>query len=485
MKKFCLVSLAAAGLFVGGCTATDRFFGNDMIPPSQQLTTRVDTVMPMTTYQITFDSIPSRVVGSTPSQLAPLGYVGSVIDPLVGRTTMGTIANFVPEPYTKSNEFQEHRFGIDPTVDSMILHLYWASPFAVGDTTQKIKVSIYPINKRLHSDTVYHSCFDPTGIYDPAKPLAEFMTNGTDSLQIKFPKWYYDQFITPELNEPGVDRPYSSDSVFLDAFKGFYFKTEHVNPGNRGLIAAINLGVSRIYIHYQNKGLKEGVKPDTTKFRLAYSFYFVNPSDNRIYYTPHNTSFLIADHDYSLATDPRRVDMAVINDLTVPCSTVFVQGLGGLAVLAQMDKGAIDGLKAKAVEMGFKHVGVHRAELRWKVPERSLFYYDDSFSKLVMANWTGSRSTFTPLRDYNPWNLNHGDNAMEGSLWRSVGYYSQNITSYIQQVLGGGNDNLDLLLMPDFGFMLETLNPLRSVVGGSEGIKSLQPELIITYTLIR
>ncbi|MEG0601669.1 MAG: hypothetical protein RR499_01365, partial [Mucinivorans sp.] len=78
MKKYSLVSLLVAIIFVG-CTSVDGFFGSDLIPPSQQMFTKIDSGMKMKTYQVSMDSMMS-LTGS---------LVGSLIDPLVGRTTVG------------------------------------------------------------------------------------------------------------------------------------------------------------------------------------------------------------------------------------------------------------------------------------------------------------------------------------------------------------------------------------------------------------
>lgn len=480
MKKFCLVSLAVVGLGVGACTDVDPFFANDLIPPSQQMNTRIDTVMPLTTYQITFDSISGRIVGSASVYpIEPLGYVGSVIDPFVGRTTTGIIGNFVPDAYTKNDTWQEKLFGTDPTVDSMTLSVSWNAALTVGDTTQKFKVKVYPINKRLRSWENYYTCFDPAAIYDPAAPLTEFTTNGVDFVTVKLPMWYAQQFITPEYNQKGVNKPYSSDSVFLDTFKGLYFKAEPVAPGTRGVIGAMNMSDTELFLHYHNKN----EKADTTS--LGYFFYYVNEDNSALYYTPYNTTFVVATHDYQLATSPHRVDPKVINQANIPCATLFVQGLGGLAVRAKLDTERIKQIQTSAQAKGYRHVAIHRAELRWKVPEKTLSYYDDSFASLVMGNWRDSRRSMLPLPDYDPWNTNNSTNAMGGELIRSLGYYSQNITSYIQRVLNGTTTYDQLLLIPDFGTLRDNLDPLRSVLVGSEGPTSLRPELIVTYTLIR
>ncbi|MEG0033859.1 MAG: hypothetical protein RR689_06090, partial [Mucinivorans sp.] len=79
MKKYFLASLLATMFFIG-CTAVDGTFGSDMVPPSQQMKTKIDSNMKVTTYQISMDSMVS-----TTGRL-----VGSMIDPLVGRTTVGT-----------------------------------------------------------------------------------------------------------------------------------------------------------------------------------------------------------------------------------------------------------------------------------------------------------------------------------------------------------------------------------------------------------
>ncbi|MEG3047946.1 MAG: hypothetical protein RR872_04860, partial [Mucinivorans sp.] len=68
-----------------------------------------------------------------------------------------------------------------------------------------------------------------------------------------------------------------------------------------------------------------------------------------------------------------------------------------------------------------------------------------------------------------------------GILLRSVGYYSQNITSFMQRLFTGAETNPELNLLPPIS---QDLLPLRTVVGGSASVDRA-PEIILTYTLIK
>lgn len=458
MKKYSLVSLAIA-LFMIGCTSTDGFFGSDMIPPSQAMKTRIDSSLMVKTYQISMDS-------AATNNMAGWALIGSMIDPWVGRTTMDFIANYTPIGFNRKNT-GDTMFGKNPRIDSMIFALRYNYDDFVGDTNTMIDITIYELlDMPLNRDNKYYSNFDPTGHYDPSKPLGKIRTNGQKYQDtVHLPMWFAQKFITNELNTFSETNPYWNDTLWIKQFNGFYFKTEAANSGT-GQIIQVDLQApygTGMTLYYKNDYLGDSV--------LYKSYFFEPDTKNNPGYIPRNTSFVIADHDYSYA-DPSRggVNTAVIGNLELEQERLYIQSFGGLSARAVVDMKSIKRLKEKALSEGFKHIAVHRAELRWYTPKIAVEYYNDAFGAMTLYLWNKTLSGYIP--DYK---------AMGGGLVRSLGYYKQDISSYVQRLLNGSETNPELNLLP---YDISSTLPYRSLVNGS-GAEDRAPEIILTYTLIK
>lgn len=446
------------------CTAVDNFFGNNLIPPSQAMDTYIDSSMTVRTSIFKVDSM----VGN----LAKMGFLGSVIDPMVGRTTLGFLTNYIPYQFTNKDSL----FGIDPTLDSMILTLNFTTH--IGDTLQDMRVSVYEIKDSvLNYDHKYYLDMNPELYYDAnAQPLVEFVVRGEKLKKVHLPRHFFEKFLIegPKNEAEKKTNPYYQDSLWIKKFNGLYFKTEHITSG-KGQIASIDLGSnSLISLYYHNKN---PWKYDTIRHSYALSPLNTN---NKMRYT---TATATSSHDYSFSNQAAGgVNPAFINDPTVEVSTVYIQGFNGLGAKVVLDTAHLSTIRAKAAANNFNAIAVHRAVLRWKLIEKTAVNYDASFKRIGLY-YSFTKSDF--IADYNPafQDNNSGQdlNPIGGSIDRSNGYYEQVITSTIQKLISQKNTKNTIELLPIWG---EAFGWQRTILGGSKST-DYAPEMVITYTLLR
>lgn len=470
MKKYSLISIIGL-LTMVGCTASSNFFGNEMLPPGQEMVTSIDSTVKLKTYIVQLDSCVSVVDDGA-------GVVGANLDPYVGGSNIGFLCNFMPAKFPAANK--DTLFGKNAYADSMFLNIKFASGADESDKYKKIKLSVYQIeNFMMNRDSMYFSNFNPKPYYNASKPVAEVYTNGIDSLHIPLPKWFYDQFINKEDNTPGPKNPYQSyeyDTLFYKKFKGLYFKAEREN--GEGLITLIDLLSTEMQLCYRNSTRTDSMK---------HAYYFYKGKG-----TPYSVVFLTASHDYSLSNQALGgVNPAMINDTTKAAALTYVQGLGGLATRVVLDMNSIEQFKANALAKaeregkgtGYKNFAIHRAELRWYT-EKNPDLYTFSFRKLGLYWWTGKGTRYIP--DYDPiLDAQLGrESQFDGALSRSRGFYVQNITSLIQKLVNE-KENLNVFNLAPSAEDYKL--PTRSIIGGSESESTIykKPLMIITYTLLK
>lgn len=447
-----------------GCTATDNFFGKEMVPPAQEMQTFLDSSITVKTYTITADSSVSN------NNIEPL--MGSIIDPFVGRTSVGFFCNYMPIPFNNADTM----FGKQTVLDSMILTLEFSN--TMGDTTKKFDFEVYEIqNYVLKKDSTHYSNFKPAPHFDPTRPIVKFQAKGTDTVRLHLPRWFFSKLYDPKYNEISLKNPYytredfTNDTLFHQIFNGLYFKSRDANRGEEGVILGVNMSLTNMVLFYRRLGPVDTL----VKKYLPYQFYQKTLAK-------YNTAFVMATHDYSYSSpETGGVRAEQINNLTTPVAVSYIQALGGLITRVVINKDQLTKLKEKAIGMGYKNIGIHKAELRWYTPERSLEYYSYSLSRLGLFSWTGKKMEF--LYDYDPVGENEGYiNDFGGYLSRSQGYYSQNISSHIQRLLSGQTAYYELNLTADYSLMVD---PNRTVIGGSESTTGKAPLLVLTYTLIK
>ncbi|MEG1664363.1 MAG: DUF4270 family protein [Mucinivorans sp.] len=459
MNRYFLRNRILAPLFavalLCGCVDNESFFGNGMIPPSQIMSTEVDSSFRFDTYTVKIDSL--KAITSLKQS------IGELIDPLVGSTKMSIFTNYAPWGFA-----EEGFFGPKAAVDSILLGMTFMEPH--GDTTKTLTIDVFEVNGYyFNSDSTYYTNFSMDRYIKKDAPLLTFEVKNSNLVVVKhLPKWFGEKLMDNTQSNKNV---YLSDTGFHRRYNGLYFRVRPVVGGNKGIAYNLSLSGSSMTLWYHN------FKGDTLNDSLSQKLIFWDANQ-----TPHNTNLMLIGHDFSTA-DPSRggVRVSSIGDTMTVQERCYIQGMAGLSAKVRFRKDDFERLKKEVQSKGFKNIAIHRAELRWDMVEKTATNYDEAWQKLVLyfnvnqGKYLPDYDGFRDVYDSQNYTSNIG-----GLLSRSVGYYSQDITGYVQRLFTGSITNYDVQLLPDFG---KILTYARSVVYGSASDNP--PLLILTYTMIK
>ncbi len=478
IRRSSALALTIALCIATSCVDSNELLGNGFVPPSQEQNTFVDRSLKVKTSTIALDSIQSDNSVSV--------LLGSIQSKLFGRTNAAGVGTFFP--YTESFADPTKLFGKNPTLDSMLLSLYFVG--SEGDTSYNMQISVHEVkNLPLRPDETYYSNFDMTGYYDPT-PLVEFDLSGGDAVvDLWLPSSFYSKLL---LNDPDdSSNPYFIDTVFTDTFNGFYFKCNNEPSLNqRGIIRQLALSGSMMELYYHNEADGD-IEADTTYLE----FYFTGSPEvgNR---------FTTISHDYTTA-DPSvgGVDLSDINNPNQATSRVLLQGLGGVGAQVEIDTMLIDELRQGALDQGYSSVAVHKATLEWTLMPQLTTESEISLEQInIAAEQIGLYYDFQELdflKEYTPLLEESAAEAgssytsdLGGLLNRSTLTYQQDITSKVQYLLSkpdgeqyssNGNYRPTVEMLPSWS---ERLHYNETVVGGSESLE-YAPKITVIYTLIK
>lgn len=453
--------LLTLAVLVSACTNRDEMFGNNMVPPSQQMGSTIDSTVAVFTYITTLDSLDTNISG----YYQP--FMGSYIDPVVGRTDVSIFTNYSPYGFKHS-----HYFGENPVIDSMRYAITFSN--AMGDTTQPITIDVYEVKEGIvfKQDSAYFSNFDMSPYIDEASPLFSFEQKGNGTVYGKLPLEFAERLLDNTQNQTNI---YYNDTVFHKKFPGLYFKVREPVTTGEGQMLQLDFSQSSMYLFYHNTGPDE---PDTTFQQML---FFGD-------YTYDYISFSMIKHDYALADvatggiNPSLIiEKNKINETTPKTEYLYIQGLAGLMGLIQVDKAGLEALQQKAIDLGYSHVALHRAELQVTMVDAGYQQYNLSFASLGIYH---DILKYEFLSEYNPIMdaiTNSGYSSwLGGSLNRSKGIYTFDITSYVQNLITGKEDRYTTELLPAYDYRN---NFARSWIYGTNS--PYPPRLILTYTMIK
>lgn len=436
------------------CTKRDDTFGNDLVPPGQLMGSSIDSTVVVRTYISTCDSLETSVSG----YYEPL--IGSYIDPLTGRIDIQTFVNYSPFGFLHS-----HYFGENPVIDSMRYAIAFTG--AVGDTAKSVTVDVYEVKDyHFNQDSAYFSNFDMSP-YIGDTPLFSFERKGAGTVYGRLP----DEFAKRLLdNTQSQENIYYNDTIFHKKFPGLYFKLrDQAAAGEEGVMLKMDMSQSTMYLFYHNTGPNG---PDT----LDQQILFYND------YTYDYICFTTIQHDYTLA-DPSRggISISAIGDTTQASEYMYIQGLAGLMGQLRIEKSHLERLQQKVKEQGYSHIALHRAELKVRMVDSGYEQYNKSFTGLGIYH---SMIGYEFLDEYNPIldaiTTNNYSQTLGGSLNRSLGIYTFDITSYVQKLLTGKEERYTTELLPAYLLRNDTG---RSWIYGSDS--PYPPQLVLTYTMIK
>lgn len=462
-----IVAIASISIVASSCTDFSNTFGNNLIPPDQDMDTRIDSSLYLRTSLFKVDSVATTNVSTVVS-------IGSYIDPQVGRVSSQSFSNYVPYSFFVKNKTSIKDFGTDPVCDSIVMSLEVIG--AKGDTVNYFDYEVYRVrNFRANPDTAYYTNFDMSPYLD-ATPMASFSSKGLfDTLRFSLPMDYARELVALSQEDK---KYYDEDTLFHSRFNGLYIKSKSdADQTQAGNIINIDYTGCDIKLYYHNKNAES---PDTGY--MQYKFRTVSNQE-----TKYNTSFETVQHDYSFSDlSIGGVDPALIGVEDANTEYCYAQGMAGVGTWVHIDMESVARLKRYVVDtMGYKTIGIHRAELRFKMVENNWENYNKSYTKVgLYYNFVDAK--FMP--DYSPQiDDNEGVQGgyFGGRLNRSLGYYSMDISSYMQRLI---NDNegkvpTKVQMLPYYGGNL--LIQRSQMYGSAVQDPKHRPQLILTYTMLK
>lgn len=312
----------------------------------------------------------------------PRSLLGVMDDPLFGRLN----ASFL----TQIGVFDAVDFGSERVADSLILYLVYTGTF--GGESGPQEITVLEITENIDFQTDYFSNFDPAEIIYESDVLAVHTVNPSEDDTLIAIPITSTRFQDKLLFAP--DTVTQSLGDFLNYFKGVYVKADL--KGGDGAIFSVDLNHpdSRLSLFYRND------TPDTS---FRYDF-IINQGANRVN---------LFEQDYSTAVFYDDISQTATDD-----SLYYVQGAAG--VMGRLD---FDFLHAWRDSMP---VSINMARLYLPVDETAI---DEKYplpARIALFEKDEDGRLFGVI------DLSLGDQYFDGTYNAEEGYYSMNITNWVQ-----------------------------------------------------
>ena len=424
-ETFALVwALFIVSLLITGCKSGDTSLGKELIPGSTAVYSK--NYSESTTIQsYTFTDEKVRVDNPT------FNYIGSLNDPLFGRTDGGFAAQY--------RLYSNPDFDKTAVLDSTVLRLTYKRIY--GDTTSVQTLKAYELTGDLDFDAKYLSSFK-------LKSIATSTPLGSVSF---IPKFKTDsavtdtttQYIRFQLDPAFGNRLLKMDSLqmisndeFLKHLKGIYIEASPV--GRRGTLMGLTTTGSAIGVYYHT----------ATKDSLFSSYNVTANSANIASYS----------HDYSKSSFFPHLNQEVIQD-----SLNYLQPFAGTKVKINIPslsklKDSTQYVISRAALTVFVDTLASDPQ-RYPIPSTLYLKYIDSAGNEVFPKDSELSSSY------------YG-----GSYDATTASYTFNITRHLELIMKKEIDNTSLYLVAAD----RKGSPYRVVLKGANSTKPLQ--LYIKYT---
>ena len=401
------------------CKKAPYELGLSLLPPT-------DTVSVKSSNATTIFAV-SEIQNSIRTDKATTNMLGSIVDPVFGKTTASFCTQF-QLPGDSTN------FGTNPVLDSIVLTLRYNSVYGDAKTLQNIKV--YELSEDISPDSSYYSNRNISH-YQTLIAEKTFSPDITDSLTV------YGTKVAPHLrinlnklsNYFGNKLLYapSNSTNFVKFMKGLYIESSPVAAG--GSLISFNMGssLSSLTLFYKN--------PE-------------RPTDSLYTFIITSTCARINkfDHDYREASPEFLKDVDISGkhpEKSDGTNRLYLQGLGGVKVKIQLKdicKYAYKLDSVKQLDGTFKkdtirfHIAINNASLVLKNVET-----DNTLAP--PAQLTLMKVDSTSLIDEN-----EGTAYFGGTYHASDKSYAFRITRHIQKIINAfvdkkENINYDLYLL--------------------------------------
>jgi hypothetical protein len=381
-------------------------------------------------------------------------YLGSVQDPIFGRTDASFYTNF-----SISNNLTNVTFGSNPVIDSAEMVIRFLGQ-ALGDTSSILTYDIYTLNELLVSGTTYSTS---STLSKSASKIASLtgklkVRNSNICLVMKLDNNLAQYILQTTTN-------LTNNTAFINAYKGFYITTSHSTLGapGSGAIRRFDLdddmsGVN-LYYHDGNSVSSKG---------QTFQFTFRGVDALRFNHIEHNYASGASQNLFDQISSSE--DAAILKGN----SNVYLNCFGGTRT-----KVYIPFLQNFADS---QKVSISRAELIIKVDE-AVSPYTYSFSRpaslaLIACNSSGVEELV--------WDqLETTDFVKYGGEYDATNkQYTFNIARQMQKILDGSLTNYGFYLvnaLPNKSFVIRRDNRLERVVIGGKTNTNYKPIFKVTY----
>jgi len=390
----------------------------------------------------------TQKVDSTRTYNDQYKYLGSTIDPLLGRTDASIYTNF-----SITNNLTNVSFGANPVLDSAEMIIKYLGNF-LGDTATNLNFDVYLLNEQIQTATTYYTNKDFTiSTVKVGSYSGKIRTrDGEPCLVIPIDKNFGQQVLQTESN-------LTNNIAFQNAYKGFFITTKNTTlTTSTGSIRRFDLdhissGV-KLYYHDGNSTVSKGES-------FLFSFRGVDGlRTNRIA------------HDYTAAVQSVK-DQINKTDTTQGNNNVFINCFGGTRTRVYLPY--IDNF------IDSQYVSINRAELIVKVD--GLVSNNNNYAEPVKLALIACNSSGTEELVWDQ--VETTDFIKYGGSYDAVNkQYTFNIARQMQQIITNKITN--------YGFYLVNADPNRSVVarrdnrlervvlGGKNNI-TYKPKFKVTY----
>jgi hypothetical protein len=286
-------------LTISACKDDDNNLGLNLQPPNDKLNIVYSDTTKVVAYSQLVDSIRSDETSTT--------LLGSLLDPVFGKTTASFYTQF---RLSKSS----HSFGDNPVADSLVLTLLYDGSY--GDSTAEITLKVHEMAGQIHPDTNYYSN-QSVALKQTLLAQKTFVPNYEDSVivlgdtLIPHLRVNLGQ-ISSELVDRLINIPADSmetNESFLNYFYGLYVSAEPTIFNGQLIYFDLVASLSRMTIYYHND------TEDSLRFD-----YVINANCAR---------FGHFEHDYSLASQAFKAQV-LDKDTALGQATCYAQSLSGV-----------------------------------------------------------------------------------------------------------------------------------------------------------
>ena len=383
LKKFLSIFLVA--LLTVSCKKNDSPVGVSILPPGDILGVSYMEFYPDVSYSH-FRSADSILLTT---RLSNSALLGSVNDPVFGRTDASIYCSF-ETPYSPGSLTGVAGIvGNDPELDSAVLILGYnyvpgTSTTFVGDTSDQLSLDLFPLNYNLSTDTNYYSTgnnyyYTGTGThtrgpipYDATKNLIYGGQSKVFNPQLLHfapikkdtSAWNLPQLrvrLRDDFGE-GLFACINNNTLFQQYLKGMFITTKHSilpQPSYGSIFFVYMDGNTSITFYYHSRDAVTGVSAS----RSPLSFYCNGSTCNRFSYFK---------HDYSIAS-PDLQNQLHSSD-TIPSNNhnqnIYLQGAAGVGAVLKFP-----GFQQWANNNQY-NITINKAELALKTDLSNKDFYD-------------------------------------------------------------------------------------------------------------